>query len=263
VVYDDAPASGVRWRGASLTRAVRSALRARGAIRLSDALAVRPGGWRSLLCSDEGCCPPAGRPLRPAGDPSAAGVALAVEGAGVLPDRKALVSSVAAPTGQRCADLLDLHAAVAGELAARVEAGIPLAALRAETAQLFRAATARAARGGSPSDAAAARLIVGLVDVAARDAVLAWAAEDDTNGLLSLLLDLVGRAVEPFDPPVATALAWVAHARGDGTLANIAVARALASDPAYSMARLVAAGLDAGLHPRHIREVSRAVAEES
>ncbi|MGZ4593475.1 MAG: DUF4192 family protein, partial [Actinomycetes bacterium] len=62
VVYDDWH-DGRRWRGAALTRAVRVALRERGGLRLSDALAVDAGRWRSLLCSDNGCCPPAGRPL--------------------------------------------------------------------------------------------------------------------------------------------------------------------------------------------------------
>jgi uncharacterized protein DUF4192 len=262
VLYDDAAAAAGRWQGASLTRAVRSALRERGGVRLSDALAVRSGRWRSLLCSDEGCCPPVGRLLRGPDDPSAAGVALAAEGAGVLPDRSALVASVAAPTGQRCATLLDLQERVACELAGRVEAGVPLAELRAETVTLFSAAVAAVVDGASPSDEVAARLIVGLVDVAARDAVLARAGGTETDGLLALLVDLVGRAVEPFDASVATALAWVAYARGDGTLANVAVDRALASDPGYSMALLIASSLEAGIHPDHIRAVSRAVSGE-
>lgn len=265
VLYDDSAASvsGTRWRGASLTREVRSALRSRGGVRLSDALAVCGGRWRSLLCPDEGCCPPVGRALRSSEDPSAAGVALAAEGAGVLPDREALVASVAAPVGPRCSDLLDLYERVASQLAVRVESGAAVAELRAETVALFGSAVEQAAQGVPQSDAAAARLVVGLTDVTARDTVLGWTAREDTDGLLALLLDLAGRAVEPYDAPVVTALAWVAHARGDGTLANIAVDRALRSDPDYSMAHLVAAGLEAGLHPQHIREVSRAVSNLS
>ncbi|MGZ4590553.1 MAG: DUF4192 domain-containing protein [Actinomycetes bacterium] len=261
VVYDDWH-DGSRWRGAALTRAVRLALRERGGLRLSDALAVDAGRWRSLLCSDNGCCPPAGRPLRSPDDPSAAGAALAAGGAAVLPDRAALVASVAGPTGARAAQLLDLHRTAATDLADRAEAGCRVEALRTETVDRFRTAMGRSASGASPTDAQAARLVVGLVDIGARDAVLAWAADDDTDGLLTLLLDLAGRAVPPYDAPVMTALAWVSYARGDGGLANIAIDRALESDPGYSMARLVLSGLEAGIHPDHIRGVSRAVTED-
>ena len=93
--------------------------------------------------------------------------------------------------------------------------------------------------------------------------MLAWAGERDTDRLLALLLALAPRAVDPLEAPVLTALAWVAYARGDGTLANIAVERALASDPDYTMARLVAAGLESGLHPEHVRDVSREIRGEA
>lgn len=144
-------------------------------------------------------------------------------------------------------------------MAARVEGGVPVGELRAETVTTFAAAVAAAVDGASPSDAVASRLIVGLVDIEARDAVLGWAAGDADHGLLALLVDLVGRAVEPFDAPVATALAWVAYARGDGALANVAVDRALDSDPGYSMALLIASSLEAGIHPVNIRAASSAV----
>jgi hypothetical protein len=140
-----------------------------------------------------------------------------------------------------------------------MEAGEPVRALRGETVALFRAALDQVARGESPSDQGAARLLAGLADIGARDVVLGWAGDDDTDQLLALLLRLAPRAVPPLEAPVLTTLAWVAYARGDGTLANIAIERALASDPDYTMARLVASGLEAGLHPRHVRAVSREV----
>jgi hypothetical protein len=264
VVYDDRPGDrGGEWRGASLARATRAALRQRGGLRLSDALSVRDGRWRSLLCRDRGCCPEAGTRLRDPGDPSAAGVALAAEGAAVLPDRESLAASVAAPTGQRARALLDLHEQTARQVSERLERGGDAAAdVRAETLTLFAAAVERYFESGPPSDEEAVRLIVGIGDVPSRDAVLAWAADDDTDALMALLVDLAGRAVEPFDPAVLTAVAWVSYARGDGTLANIAVDRALASDPDYSMAQLVASGLEAAVHPALVRQVSREVRSE-
>jgi hypothetical protein len=262
VIYDDRlPPAATGWRGASLTREVRSALRLRGGLRLADAVVVRDGRWRSLLCADRGCCPVDGQPLRDGTRPSAAAAALVAQGATALPSREALVASVAGPSGPAAADLARLQAAAADELATRMEAGEPVADIRAETIALFRAALDRYPTGEPLSDEGAARLLAGLVDIGARDVVLGWAGQRDTDRLFALLSALAPRAVDPLEAPVLTALAWVAYARGDGTLASIAVERALASDPDYTMAQLVASGLDAGLHPRHVRAVSREIGQ--
>jgi hypothetical protein len=262
VIYDDRPApSAHQWRGASLAREVRAALRQRGGLRLTDAVVVSEGRWRSLLCKDTGCCPHEGQPLRDDSRPSAAVAALVADGAVALPSRAALAASVSGPSGPAAAELARLQAAAAEKLAARMEAGEPVAEVRAETVALFRAALDRSPSAQLLSDEGAARLLAGLVDIGARDVVLGWAGEQDTERLLALLLMLAPRAVDPLEAPVLTALAWVAYARGDGTLANIAVERALASDPGYTMARLVASGLDAGLHPEHVRAVSREVSQ--
>jgi Domain of unknown function (DUF4192) len=262
VIYDDRPAAtAIQWRGASLAREVRAALRQRGGLRLTDALLVSGGRWRSLMCTGSGCCPREGQPLRDDTRPSAAVAALVADGATALPSREALAASVAGPSGPPAAELARLQAAAAGELAARMEAGEMVADVRAETVALFRAALDRSPSAEVLTDERAARLLAGLVDIGARDVVLGWAGEQDTERLLALLLALAPRAVDPLEAPVLTALAWVAYARGDGTLANIAVERALASDPHYTMAQLVASGLDAGLHPKHVRAVSREVSQ--
>jgi hypothetical protein len=263
VIYDDRPRSATGRRGASLMREVRTALRQRGRLRLADAVVVREGRWRSLLCRDQRCCPPEGQPLRDAAQPSALAAALVAEGAAALPSRAALVASLAAPSGSAAADLARLQSGAADELAARIEAGESVTDVRTETIELFRAALTGPLAGDPPSDALAARLLAGLADIGARDVVLGWAGDPDTDGLLALLLALAPRAVDPFEAPVLTALAWVAYARGDGSLANIAVERALSSDPGYPMAQLVASGLESGLHPRHVRAVSRDVAREA
>jgi len=252
VVYDDTTPtrSDARWRGASLARTMRIALRQRGGLRLDEALAVRAGRWRSLLCGDEGCCPPSGLALPAPDAPSAAAAALAVAGAAVLPDREALVASVAAPSGDRAAALALLARRLGGPV------GGPQAVER------FRAALAARRDGAGPSDEDAVRLARSLADVGTRDVVLSWAAWSDTDALLALLLDLSRAIGPPHDAPALATLAWVAYARGDGTLANVAVERALATDPTHSLSLLIASGLDAGLHPEHLRRVSREVAGE-
>jgi hypothetical protein len=262
VIYDDRPPpASRRWPGASLTREMRKALRNRGGLQLADAVVVRNGRWRSLLCTDERCCPVGGRPLRGDGQPSAFAAALVATGAAPLPSRAALAASVAGPSGPTADFIARVQAVVAEELTARVAAGEPVSAVRAETVALFRAAITASASGRRLSDIRAARLLAGLVDIEARDVVLSWAGENDTDGLLGLLLALAPRAVKPLNVPVLTVLAWVAYARGDGGLANIALEGALSTDPGYTMAQLVASGLQSGLHPRHVQAVSREISE--
>ena len=104
VIYDDRPSpASRRWPGASLTREMRTALRNRGGLQLADAVLVRNGRWRSLLCTDERCCPVGGQPLRGDGPPSAFAAALVATGAAPLPSRAALAASVAGPSGAAAA----------------------------------------------------------------------------------------------------------------------------------------------------------------
>ena len=56
-----------------------------------------------------------------------------------------------------------------------------------------------------------------------------------------LWTDLVRHAVRPYVPAPASLLAFTAWQSGEGALANIAIERALAADPKYSMARLLGA----------------------
>jgi hypothetical protein len=51
----------------------------------------------------------------------------------------------------------------------------------------------------------------------------------------------------------ASLLAFVAWQLGDGALANVALDRALADDPRYSMARLLRQALDSGAPPSMAR----------
>jgi hypothetical protein len=57
-------------------------------------------------------------------------------------------------------------------------------------------------------------------------------------------------------------LAWFAYADGDGTLANIALERALRSEPDFPLALLVRASLDRQLPPSSLMEVMGGAARE-
>jgi hypothetical protein len=64
-----------------------------------------------------------------------------------------------------------------------------------------------------------------------------------------LWTDLVRRAQPGYVAAPASLLAFTAWQGGDGALANIAIDRALADAPGYSMALLLQEALDAGMPP--------------
>ena len=64
-----------------------------------------------------------------------------------------------------------------------------------------------------------------------------------------LWTDLVRRAQPGYAAAPASLLAFTAWQSGDGALANIALDRALADTPGYSMALLLQEALDAGMPP--------------
>jgi hypothetical protein len=66
---------------------------------------------------------------------------------------------------------------------------------------------------------------------------------------LRLWTDLTRRAQPGYVAAPASLLAFVAWQSGDGALANVALDRALADDPAYSMALLLRQVITAGTPP--------------
>jgi hypothetical protein len=109
-------------------------------------------------------------------------------------------------------------------------------------------------RGGQiTDDDQVAWLAVTLADLRVRDD--AWARMDPKHRAAHrrLWTDLIRRATEPYVPAPASLLAFTAWQSGEGALANIAIERALAADPGYSMAHLIGQAVDAGLPPSAAR----------
>jgi hypothetical protein len=241
VFYTDEP--GDRPREA-LMRALIDAVELRG-MAIMEALLVRDGRWFSYTCNSSRCCPPEGTAVPAPTDLLAA--AAAYDGRAVLRDRDELVASLAPPV---------LLAARAAEqrLDAALEAWLVVVADKGRTAARDDAVAAlRAALTGVPDDLDVAGLVVPLQDVLVRDEVVLWAL-DDTEALLSLLLRLARECVAPYDVPVCTLIALVAWVRGDGALANVALDRALAGDPTYTLAGLFRVGLDGQLPPSAVKQ---------
>jgi len=104
--------------------------------------------------------------------------------------------------------------------------------------------------GGSLTDPGEfARLGLALTSLRVRDD--AWARMDPAHrdAHTRLWTDLTRRARPGYIPAPASLLAFTAWQAGDGALANLALDRALADDPGYSMALLLRDALAAALPP--------------
>ena len=103
--------------------------------------------------------------------------------------------------------------------------------------------------GRFSSDDEIARITVALRDLRVRDD--AWARMDPAYGEAHLRLwtDVVRRAQPGYVAAPAALLAFVAWQSGNGALANVALDRALADSPDYSMATLLRQVIAAGAPP--------------
>jgi hypothetical protein len=126
-------------------------------------------------------------------------------------------------------------------------------------------------RGGGriTGEDAIAWLAVSMVHLAVRDDAWARMVPEHREAHLSLWADIVRRTDGRWLPAPASLLAFTAWQAGDGTLANIALDRALAVDPDYSMALLLRDILTAGVPPSQARlpmtpeEVAESYAQSS
>lgn len=226
-------------------------------IEVVDAVLVRSGRRWSYHCHDEACCPSAGTPL-PAELTAAAGryVAEAVHsGRAPLPDRAALAASVRPPDNV-IARTARRQAADRAVEAIRLAATDGPEAVRRRTLALLEEVLTRWTTDTlvlSPLDAAL--LILGFRDVHARDEGVTHALDHGFEAFLSLFVELSRHADDPDAAPVCSMLAWAAHASGDGALAAVAVERALACEPDYSLARLINAALAGMIPPAEVRQL--------
>jgi len=222
---------------------------------LREFLRVQDGRYWSYLCDDERCCPAAGVPFDPAAHPVSA--ALVGDGAPVLADRAAMAARIAPLRGKteqsmrQATRRAERHVA---QLLGKVRKSARIGAARHMIAAEGLAAVGRMVAAYRGSDVTAtdyeiAWLTVALKDLRVRDD--AWARMDPGHREAHRLLwtDVVRRAQPGHVAAPASLLAFVAWQCGDGALANVALDRALADDPAYSMALLLRQVISAGAPP--------------
>jgi hypothetical protein len=221
---------------------------------LLDAALVADGRVWSYLCADPRCCPAAGHEVRPGSSGAVAlAAAHALAGHAVLPDREAVVATTRRVTGVAARSM---HQALDRAWAA-LDADRPVEDLRAESVARVEQLCSRLSEPRSDvSHDEAADIVVRLHDVLFRDELIGRLARDDEP--LERLVERVARLAQPpDDAPAAALLAVASYLRGRGVVASAAAERALGTDPAYSLARLVLDALHAQVEPRRLRELWR------
>lgn len=205
-----------------------------------DVLLCAGDRWWSYECVDRDCCPPQGHSLTTGQSTSAVAAAATVAGLTAVPDRATLAASVAPLPAD---DRRNVHELAMGRVGCRDTAGLLALWRRVVTDQL---------PGGSGQlrDADAADLLAGLQDIAARDGYVMAVTASEVDAAQRVAVALARRASSPFDAAAYTVLSWLCWRRGDGSLARIAVERALRADGAYRLALLIEQVLDAGIDPR-------------
>jgi hypothetical protein len=230
----------------------------RSGIAVTEALRAENGRYWSYVCADPACCPPEGTPFDVTGHPAAR--ALRAAGGRVLSDRAALADGVAAATGQPGAAARraskNFLTQVARCVARLDRAGMPASAdrLTAALGQVVVQDAIRRYRAGEEVPVEhAAWLTVALAQVRVRDDAWARMEHEHQGAHLRLWTDLTRLARRGYVAAPAALLAFVAWQSGDGALANVALDRALADNPRYSMATLLREALDSGAPPSMAR----------
>jgi hypothetical protein len=222
-------------------------------IQLTRLLRAQDGRYWDCLCTDPACCPPEGTAYDL--DPDLMAAARLVPGVPrVLPSREALAALVA-PAGGPAAHAMRRATRRAEERADELFKQAPASAdavTRRYPVALAGIEVARkiitSYRQGKPvvSYRDAARLLVSLRDQWVRDDAWSRMEPGHREAHLRLWLDLTRLARHGYAAAPAWLLAFVAWQSGNGALANVALDRALADDPAYPMARLLSQAIHSG-----------------
>ncbi|HTT54001.1 MAG TPA: DUF4192 domain-containing protein [Streptosporangiaceae bacterium] len=237
--------------------ALAAAVRERG-LRLHELMRVEGSRYWSYLCANPQCCPPEGVRFDIQASPAAA--ALTVAGLVAYPDRAALAGTVAPVTGAAAWAMERATARAQSRAARLVKLGAsggldPVTRLLADAGRRAVQDAIASYQAGQPvtGDDPVAWLSVALAHLPVRDD--AWSRMDPgyRDAHLRLWSDVVRRARPAYLAAPASLLAFTAWQSGEGALANIAIDRALAADPGYSLARLLRDILDAGVPPSEAR----------
>ncbi|MEU6971376.1 DUF4192 domain-containing protein [Kitasatospora aureofaciens] len=222
---------------------LRAAFGRRG-VAVKESLCVSDDRWWSFLCRREGCCDPAGYPVRRGPDPGPAAAAATVAGLVPRGSRKAIVGALA-PLGPP-EDAPQRGALVRAESLA---AGVS----REQGLELLEQAFAEFAAGARELDEErTARLLFALRDRLIRDRGVEYVRPAELAPAERLWRFLARRAVPPYEGCAVaplTLLAWASWVAGDTATARVVLAHVLRLAPDYLLAELLYESMNDGMTP--------------
>ena len=214
-------------------------------IPIRELMLVRNNHWRSLLCSDDKCCPPEGNQIEEFVNSRIA--AEQVASGKVLPfsDAEGLTHSISATI---LAKDINWNAQVVGF---RVDPDANnLNELQRDGAESILLLADFYSQNGFCKDYdLMARVLGRLSDIQVRDFALGCHTDQTINSYWSMWRDLLRIAPPKFVAPVASVFASIAYENGEGALAHRALDRAIEDDPEYSLARLLRRVFSSGWPP--------------
>jgi len=280
VVSEREPASAAAYQSTSprapglahvdLIEALAHALAEQG-LHLLDALLIQqmpdaPQRWRSFLCQDD-CCPERGRQVPESIQVSVA-AAFAMEGIAVAGSRADVVRSLQSESGPVAEVTRFLAKRAIPTQHARLEQwrtqrlrrirdvlGLPDQLSSASDSSAMDSRAKEESQGAPRTTNLGVRAIgdvlQGVGDARVRDCVL-WSLSrtDDLQPVIVRMMQCLRAAPDPWVPAMATCVAIATWLTGDGARATMALDRALAVSPNYSLARLLDLALRSGMPPQ-------------
>lgn len=210
-------------------------------IEIRESIEVIGSNWRSVICADISCCPPAGNPL-----PDFESSRVAAEQ--VMAGRSLPFIDIS-----KLADSISPIPNLGQEFIAQVESyfvhenapGLNQKQRDGATAVVDLGQLYEVGRGSSDPDLVA-QVIGRLSDIQVRDFALGIHSEENIDAYWAMWKELLRIAPVGYVAPIAAIFAAVAYESGQGALAHKALDRALIDNPGYSLALLLRRVFSAG-----------------
>ena len=212
-------------------------------INLKESLVVQDERWRSLLCSDEMCCPMEGNPLPEIENSRVAAEQVAVGKPLPFDSLQALNQSIsAADTDAELISIIQTISTINYQ-------DNPVIKQREGAQAVLDFIADFAADGVCRDRKLIALVLVRLQDLQVRDFALGSVAADTLDIYFNAWRWLLRQAPVGYIAPVANLFAAVAYERGDGALAHRALDRAVADEPGYPLTSLLRRVFNSGWAP--------------
>jgi hypothetical protein len=223
----------------------------RNGVHIQESIVVRGGRYRSIICRDSTCCPPAGKAM-PEIDKS-----------------EIAAEHVIAGIPMPYSDIADLIETIAPEASSfnlswtdevtrfRIdEDAEELTELRRDGVDTMDLLLDEYRMGKGPSDRVlVARMIGRMSDVQVRDYAMGVHNEDTYDLYFTMWRELLRLAPRGYVAPIACIVAAMAYENGDGALAQKALDRAFADDEQYPLASLLRRVFNAGWPPESFSQM--------